>query len=104
MPVGWEHDPRLAPIEIIYQQVNRCLEERATGQGATEAIAGLMALVEPIKDESFRDDMRAFRDEDSGDRVIWGTIEAIIRLLHRSNLWPTSRHIEEGKEFLQGSG
>jgi len=94
----------LGPREILYAQVMRVLDSRADGHGAVEAMSGLMSIIDPLKDRTYHDELRYLATSNDSDRLIWQTLECVIRLLHRKGLWPSSHPIIPGEEFLSGVG
>jgi hypothetical protein len=94
---------RLAPIDLVYRQVERVLYERAMGQGATEAIAGLMDMIDPLKDDLYYSDVRNTPKDYNADEVVHYTLQVVIRLLERKKLWSMKMVVRYGEEFIQGT-
>ena len=89
-----------SPRDIIYMQIRQVLISRSRGSDAAEDMVGLMALIDPWKDEKWDEEMRVIKEERADS--FWNTLEAVVRLLSRKNLWATTpRQIEEGKELSQ---
>ena len=96
--------PPNSPLDIIYRQVDRVLVCRIAGRGASEAMDGLMACIEPWKekDKLWDAEMKAIRDGLVQGDAFWEAVKATIRFLSRLNLWAaTPRHVEAGKEMMQ---
>ena len=93
---------RVTPIDLLYRQVDRVMTERANGQGATEAIAGLMDMIDPLKDEMFHKDMRNTPKDYDPDTLVHYVLQATIRLLERKRLWSMRTLVRAGEEFIQG--
>lgn len=94
---------RLTPIDLLYRQIERVLYERAMGQGATEAIAGLMDMIDPLKDDIYYSDVRNTPKNYDVDAVVHYTVQAVIRLLERRKLWSMKMFVRSGEEFIQGT-
>lgn len=93
---------QVTPIDIVYNQIERVLRERADGQGASEAMAGLMDMVSPLKDREWYEDMRTTPDNLDADQVTHWTFDAVIRLLERKKLWTMRMVVRYGEEMIQG--
>lgn len=90
-----------SPMSLIYKQIDRVLLSRMTGQGAHQAISGLVSLVEPWKDDIWEKDMDSLVAEDIESAVVWDIVQAVIRLLSRKSLWiPDRQETAYGDEFL----
>jgi hypothetical protein len=85
-------------------QIAFVMRERAEGHGASEALSGLMDMIEPIKDRSWWDDVRATPSDYDADQVVHYTLEAIFRLLHRCGLWNMKTTFIAGREFVGAVG
>src|SRR3972149_5911703 len=94
----------LGPREILYAQVMRVLDSRANGHGAVEAMSGLQTIIDPLKDRTYYEELRYLANSNDSDRLLWQTLECVIRLLYRRGLWPASHPIVPGEEFLSGVG
>jgi len=96
--------PVTDPRTLIYDQVRRVLVARSSGQGAGEAMSGLLALVQPLKDKAYYErlgDVPAQTKKDP-DGILWYTFEAVIELLSRKRLWTIPpRAVPEGEEFTE---
>ena len=82
---------RLGPREILYAQIMRVLDSRADGHGAVEAMSGLMSIIDPLKDRAYHEELRYLANSDDSDRLLWQTLECVIRLLHRKGRHKTGR-------------
>lgn len=93
-----------SPRDIIYEQIRRVLWSHSRGLEAAEDMAGLLALVEPWKDEDWAKDLNRINEAENGD-ILWDTLEAVVKLLSRKNLWASApRTVMEGKEFAEALG
>ena len=93
---------QLTPIDLLYEQVCLVVRERASGQGATEAIAGLLVMVEPMKDDAFYLELQAIPVDLEADATVWATLIAVFHLLDRLKLWTMRMVVRQGEEFIQG--
>ena len=90
-----------SPRDIIYEQIRRVLQSHSRGVVAAEEMAGLLALVEPWKDENYYEDLGRIKESDDGD-IFWENLEAVVKLLSRKNMWASApRTVMEGKEFAE---
>lgn len=93
------------PIDLLYAQIELAMHERASGQGATEAIHGLLSMLDPIKDEDFEKDMASINaiEPKVVQVIFWKTVTAMFRLLDRKKLWTFRLVVRAGEEFIQGT-
>ena len=92
-----------SPPAIIYHQVRRVLSNLDEGKDFGEPMSGLMALMEPLKDNEYYEDLRQTNPKDKAQNTFWITFTAIIKLLARKHLWiEPPRSVEIGDEFAQG--
>src|SRR3972149_5275777 len=93
------------PIDLLYSQIELAMHERASGQGATEAIQGLLSMIDPIKDDTFKSDIATINAIEPKEIqvIFWKTITAIFRLLDRKKLWTFRLVVRAGEEFIQGT-
>lgn len=91
------------PRALIYAQIDRVLIARAKGQGGGETLKGLMTMLAPWKDSDWYADLRSITEsEPLQDELIWSILEAVVRMLHRHDLWAKApERVESGKELAQ---
>jgi hypothetical protein len=95
-------DPRV----LIYEQLVLVMNSRSEGKGSVQSLSGLMAMIEPVKDESWFADLKACPSpEEDEDAAFWFLVRAVVRQLSRANLWAkVARAVVQGEEFKEALG
>lgn len=101
-----QSEPAPDPRGMIYAQLRRALDARSSGSNGAEEVAGLLALIEGLKDEAYAADIgdRARAGDEEGEHErFWCTVESVVKLLVRRRMWvQPGRIIAKGEEFEEG--